>query len=63
MALRIRKVKDETKFGWHYVALCAAESEPKRGDRYLNDGEHEVLDKIFYEHFKEMGFIREKKEI
>lgn len=63
MALRIRKVKDKTKFGWHYVALCAAMNGVRIDDIYLDDAIHEALDKLFYEHFKKMGFIREKEEI
>jgi len=51
MAIRIRK-RDGG-----YVALCAAESKPKRGDIYLNDGMHTALTKKFDEDFKKMGFI------
>ena len=53
MAIRIRKVKDDSKTGWYYVALCAAKSEPKEGDIYLDDGMHEALSYKFEKDFKE----------
>ena len=52
MAIRIRKRDGD------YVALCAAESKPKRGDIYLNDGMHEALSKKFESDFRKMGFIK-----
>jgi len=51
MAIRIRK-KDGG-----YVALCAAKSEPKRGDLYLDDNIHHALTKKFENDFKSMGLI------
>ncbi len=43
MAIRIRKIDDLSIRGWHYVALCAAESQEEEDDIYLNDGMHEAL--------------------
>ena len=51
MAIRLRK-RDG---GWK--ALCAAESEPKRGDIYLDDGQHEALSNKFESDFRKMGFL------
>jgi len=51
MAIRIRK-KDGG-----YVALCAAKSEPKRGDLYLDDNIHHALTIKFEKDFKSMGLI------
>lgn len=52
MAIRIRK-RDRG-----YIALCAAESKPKRGDIYLNDGMHTALTKKFESDFRKMGFLK-----
>jgi len=51
MAIRIRK-RDGC-----YIALCAAESNPKRGDVYLNDGMHTALTEKFTADFRSMGFL------
>ena len=59
MAIRVRKIED--KNGFSYIALCAAESSPKEGDIYLDDGVHHALSEKFWEDFKSMGFIKEKK--
>lgn len=37
MAIRLRKVNGSL------VALCAAETDPKEGDTYLDDGVHYAL--------------------
>jgi hypothetical protein len=52
MAIRIRKIDSK------YVALCAAESEAKEGDVYLDDGVHGALTKKFEADFKSMGLMR-----
>lgn len=41
MAIRIRKV------GGHVVALCAAKTEAKEGDIYLDDNAHHALSTKF----------------
>ena len=63
MAIRIRKVKSKTATGgFHYVALCAAETKPKKDDLYLDDGIHEALSNKFHADFETMGFIKEKEK-
>ena len=52
MAIRLRK-RDGG-----YIALCAAESEPRRGDIYLNDGMHTALTRKFEKDFVQMGFMK-----
>jgi len=52
MAIRIRFNE-----AGHYVALCAAESKPEKGDIYLNDGMHTALSEKFTKDFRSMGFI------
>ena len=54
MAIRIRKIKDET------VALCAAKSKPEEGDIYLDDGMHHALTVKFEKDFRSMGFWKEE---
>ena len=56
MAIRIRSK------GKGYVALCAAESELRDGDLYINDGQHNALSKKFEADFKKMGFWKNDKE-
>ena len=58
MAIRIRKQKGEGTDGFHYIALCAAESKPQEGDIYLDDGVHEALSEKFRMDFRSMGFIK-----
>ena len=41
-----------------YIALCAAKSESKKEDIYLDDGMHEALTKKFEDDFRKMGFIK-----
>ena len=41
MAIRIREIKGYT------IALCAAETKPKKGDLYLNDSIHHALSTKF----------------
>lgn len=57
MAIRIRKQKGEGIGGFHYIALCAAESKPMEEDIYLNDGIHTALSEKFDSDFREMGFM------
>ena len=52
MAIRIRKR------GVGYIALCAAESKPKMGDIYLDDGMHGALSDKFEADFIKMGFMK-----
>ena len=51
MAIRIRKVKD------HTIAVCAAYTEPKEGDIYLDDAAHGALSGKFGLDFYRMGFL------
>lgn len=51
MAIRVRKISG------HTIAICAAISEPKQGDIYLDDGAHEALHDKFDVDYKSMGFI------
>ena len=51
MAIRIRIVNGQT------VALCAAETEPLKGDIYLDDTAHHALTEKFENDFKAMGFF------
>lgn len=57
MAIRLRKQKGSGIGGFHYIALCAAESTAEDEDIYLNDGMHEALSDKFAKDFKKMGFI------
>lgn len=50
MAIRVR-IQDG-----HYVALCAAKSEPLPDDLYLDDNVHYALSNKFESDFKKMGF-------
>ncbi len=59
MAIRLRKQEGKGIGGFHYVALCAAESKAEQDDIYLNDGMHEALSEKFTKDFKEMGFLKE----
>lgn len=51
MAIRIRDIDGKK------VALCAAKSEPKDGDIYLDDSVHHALTTKFGLDFFSMGFI------
>lgn len=51
MSIRIRKIEGKL------VALCAAKSEPKEGDIYLDDNAHHALYKKFYKDFESEGLI------
>lgn len=51
MAIRIRKVGEYT------VALCAAISEPKEGDLYLDDSVHHALSTKFGIDWKSEGVL------
>jgi hypothetical protein len=53
MSIRIRKVDGKV------VALCAAKSEPKSGDLYLDDNVHHALTIKFEKDFGSMGFLRD----
>jgi glutamate 5-kinase len=53
MAIRIRKVKKTT------VAICAALSEAKEGDVYLDDGAHHALVTKFGLDWESMGFVKD----
>lgn len=52
MAIRLRTTKGVR------VALCAAESKPRKNDVYLDDGDHEALSRKFKADFKRMGFLK-----
>lgn len=56
MAIRIRMIDG------HWVALCAAETEPKLGDIYLDDTIHHVLGDKFYDDHVKMGFIKKENK-
>ena len=51
MAIRIRKVNG------HIIALCAAVTEPKDGDLYLDDSIHHALSTKFGLDWHEEGFL------
>lgn len=51
MAIRIRKISDTV------VALCAAKSEPKENDLYLDDNIHHALSTKFCLDFESEGLI------
>lgn len=51
MAIRIREVNGKT------IALCAAETNEKPGDLYLDDTIHHALSTKFGLDFYEMGFL------
>ena len=53
MAIRIRRVDGYT------IALCAAETKPKEGDLYLDDGVHHALSTKFGLDWQEEGFVEE----
>ena len=52
MAIRIRKISG------HTIALCAAVTEPKEGDLYLDDNIHHALSSKFDLDFYNEGFLR-----
>ncbi len=61
MAIRIRKVEDKkTTGGFHYVALCAAETKAEPGDIYLDDSVHHALSGKFYADHVKIGFIKKE---
>lgn len=49
MAIRIRKI------GYNVVALCASESEPKKGDIYLDDIADHALRVKFFKDYESEG--------
>lgn len=53
MAIRLR-MTDE-----HWIALCAAETQAKKDDVYLDDGMHKALSDKFQKDFIKMGFMKE----
>ncbi len=53
MAIRIRKIGEFT------VALCAALSEPKKEDIYLDDAVHHALITKFGLDWQSMGFVKD----
>ena len=53
MAIRIRKINNIT------IALCAAETNPKENDLYLDDNIHHALTTKFGEDFYSEGFMKE----
>lgn len=53
MAIRIRKIGEFT------VALCAAKSNPKNGDIYLDDAAHHALSTKFGLDWKAEGALEE----
>jgi hypothetical protein len=53
MAIRIRMIDGEQ------IAICAAISEPREGDIYLDDGIHLALQTKFYLDAESMGFIKD----
>ena len=40
------------------IALCAAESLPKKNDLYLDDNMHHALSEKFTKDFESMGFMK-----
>lgn len=50
MSIRIREIEGET------VALCAAKTEPKEGDIYLDDNAHHALTTKFAVDFESEEF-------
>lgn len=50
MAIRLRVVP-----GVGLVALCAARSVEKPGDRYLDDGDHMALARKFWQDYPQVG--------
>lgn len=54
MAIRIRKINDET------IALCAVEFEPKVGDIYLDDVIDHALRKKFIKDYESEGVFFKK---
>lgn len=56
MAIRIRKV------GVHTIALCAAISEAKEGDIYLDDNDHHALYTKFALDMQSEGFLERSLE-
>ena len=62
MAIRLRIVPCEGKDGFHWVALCAAESQPMDGDVYIDDPQHNALGDKFEADFRQMGFLKEESD-
>jgi len=57
MAIRIREIEGET------IALCAAKTEAKEGDIYLNDCAHHALMVKFTVDLESEGWLKENKPI
>jgi len=55
MAIRIRRIDEQG----HLVALCAAETEPEKGDLYLDDTVHQALADKFW---KDWGMDKKVEE-
>lgn len=53
MAIRIRKIQGIT------IALCAAETKPKKGDLYLDDPAHHALTTKFGLDWYNEGFLKD----
>ena len=53
MAIRIREIDGET------VALCAAKTEPQKGDVYLNDRHHHALTVKFTVDWESEGLLHD----
>ena len=53
MAIRIRKIDGKI------IAICAALSEPKEGDVYLDDSMHHALITKFGLDWESMGFVKD----
>ncbi len=51
MAIRLREING------FMIALCAVESDPKKGDIYLDDNAHHALTTKFSEDFRSMGYV------
>jgi len=62
MAMRLRRVRD-LNGEWVLIAVCAALTEPKEGDVYLDDGQHHAIGmKYLYEEGEGVGDYGELME-
>lgn len=57
MSIRIREIEGET------IALCAAKTEPKEGDIYLNDCAHHALMTKFTVDLEYEGWLKENTPV